>query len=485
MLLSGKKDPMLHRFIGRKREVQLLDELFKKNSSSLVVIRGRRRIGKSRLAQEFSKEISHYIFSGLPPTKGVSAAAQKEEFARQLQREMKIPLPRADDWGDLFWALSAQAATGKIVIVLDEISWMGSKDPSFLGKLKTAWDLYFKNNPQLILILCGSISSWIEKNILNSTGFMGRISLDIVLEELPLSECNEFWNAEQDHISAFDKFKVLAVTGGVPRYLEEILPNQSAETNIQRLCFQKEGLLFSEFERIFSDLFSTKSIIYKKIVERLANGPCELKDIYTALKVEKSGVISTYMDDLVTAGFVSKDFTWQLKTSLDSKLSHYRLKDNYLRFYLKYIEPNKKKIEKQALKLPPEWQSAMGLQFENLVLNNRKAIHRILGIDPSEITNDNPFFQRKTITHSGCQIDYMIQTKYKTCYLCEIKFSAEKVTRTVIDEVQRKIDSMNLPKNISIRPVLIHVNGVDESIIQSDFFSSIIDFKLILQEGTK
>lgn len=473
---------MLHPFIGRKRELGLLNDLFKKKSASLVVIRGRRRIGKSRLAQEFAKKTSYYIFSGLPPTKDVTAHDQREEFARQLHRELKVPLPRTENWGDLFWHLAQQTQKGKMVLVLDEISWMGSKDHTFLGKLKTAWDLYFKNNPQLILILCGSISSWIEKNILSSTGFMGRISLDIVLEELPLCECNEFWNSEQDRVSAFDKFKVLSVVGGVPRYLEEILPNQSAETNIQRICFQKEGFLFSEFERIFSDLFSTRSAIYKKIVTRLAEGPCELKDIYTSLKVEKSGVITGYMDDLVTSGFVSHDFTWHLKTGSDSKLSHYRLKDNYLRFYLKYINPNKKKIEKQALKLLPQWQSAMGLQFENLVLSNRAILQQILGIDPSEIVNDNPFFQRKSRSRQGCQIDYMVQTKFGTCYLCEIKFCNREITRSVIDEVKQKIRCLVLPRNISIRPVLIHVNGVDDYVLESAFFSSIIDFNELLNK---
>jgi uncharacterized protein len=471
---------MQHSFVGRKRELQMLDELFKKKSASLVVIRGRRRIGKSRLAQEFANKIPHYFFSGLPPTNGISAADQREEFARQIQRELKIPLPRADDWGDLFWHIAQHTQKGKIVLVLDEISWMGSKDPTFLGKLKTAWDLYFKNNPQLILILCGSISLWIEENLLSSTGFMGRISLDIILDELPLYECNEFWNAEKDRASAYDKLKVLSVIGGVPRYLEEILPNQSAETNIQRLCFRKEGFLFSEFERIFSDLFSTRSAIYKTIVERLSDGPCELVDIYKALKVEKSGVVSGYMDDLVTAGFVSHDFTWHLKTGLDSKLSHYRLKDNYLRFYLNYIEPNKKKIERQGLKLLPQWQSTMGLQFENLVLSNRKTVQQILDIDPSEIVNDNPFFQRKVKNRQGCQIDYMIQTKFGTCYLFEIKFSSQEITRSVIEEVKKKIQSLALPKNISIRPIIIHVNGVDEYVKESDFFSSIIDFKDLL-----
>ncbi len=473
---------MLHTFIGRKKELLMLQELFKKKSSSLVVMRGRRRIGKSRLAQEFAHKTPHYIFSGLPPTQPISAADQREEFARQLQREMKIALPRADDWGDLFWHLAQQAQKGKIVLVLDEISWMGSKDPTFLGKLKIAWDLYFKNNPQLILILCGSISSWIEKNILSSTGFMGRISLDIILEELPLYECNEFWNAEQDRVSAFDKLKILSVVGGVPRYLEEILPSQSAEMNIQKLCFRKEGFLFSEFERIFSDLFSNRSAIYKTIVNRLSTGPCELQDLYSALGVEKSGTVSGYMDDLVTSGFVSHDFTWHLKTGQDSKLSHYRLKDNYLRFYLKYIEPNKKKIEKQELRLFPQWQSAMGLQFENLVLSNRKSIQQLLRIDSSEIANDNPFFQRKSKNQSGCQIDYMIQTKFGTCYLCEIKFSGQKIARNVIDEVKQKIHHLTLPKNVSVRPVLIHVNGVDEEIQESDFFSALIDFKDLLQK---
>jgi uncharacterized protein len=481
-LLLKQGTGMPHSFIGRKRELQLLSELFEKKSASLVVIRGRRRIGKSRLVQEFAKTTPHYVFSGLPLTNKITAADQREEFARQIQREIKIQLPHADDWGDLFWHLSQQAQRGKIVLVLDEISWMGSKDPTFLGKLKIAWDLYFKNNPQLVLILCGSISSWIEENILSSTAFMGRISLDIILEELSLAECNEFWNAEQDIVSAFDKFKILSMTGGVPRYLEELLPNQSAETNIQKMCFHADGILLSEFERIFSDLFLTRNTIYKDIVERLAEGACELEDIYTALGVQKSGVVSGYMDDLVSVGLVSQDSTWHLKTGLDSKLSHYRLKDNYLRFYLKCICPNKNMIEKKDLRLLFELQSVMGLQFENLVLSNRKTVQQILGIEPSEIVNDNPFFQSKTKNRPGCQIDYMIQTRFGTCYLCEIKFSNEKIKNNIINEIKTKIKNLSLPKNMSIKPVLIHVNGVDSEIEKSGFFSKIISFNDFFQK---
>ena len=120
---------------------------------------------------------------------------------------------------------------------------MGSEDPDFLGQLKTAWDLHFSENPDLILILCGSVSSWIEENILKSTGFVGRISFDMVLDELSIAESGEFWGAQRDKVSGYEKFKVLSVTGGIPKYLEEIIPSQSAEDNIHRLCFQSQWVI--------------------------------------------------------------------------------------------------------------------------------------------------------------------------------------------------------------------------------------------------
>ena len=92
------------------------------------------------------------------------------------------------------------------------------------------------------------------------------------------------------------------------------------------------------------------------------------------------------------------------------------------------------------------------------------------------------FFSVKLKIDQGCQIDYMIQTKFGTCYLCEVKFSSQPITRSVIDDVKQKIRTLALPKNISIRPVLIHVNGVDESLLESDFFSSIIDFNNLLHK---
>ncbi len=470
-------------FIGRKTELEELKFLLTKKSASLVVIKGRRRIGKSRLAQEFGKSFKQsYFFSGLPPTEGVTAKHQKEEFIRQMN-EAEVPRLLAEDWGDLFKDLAKHCSKGSCLLVLDEISWMGMKDATFLGKLKTAWDLHFSKNPSLILILSGSQSTWIEKNILNSSGFVGRISYTLTLEELSLAECNEFWSPNQNKISAYEKLKVLSVTGGVPRYLEEIQARQSAEENIKRLCFKREGFLFDEFEQIFSDLFSKRSEKYKEICRRLAEGPCSMEDIVKSLGRHKKGHskggdISESLEDLIKTGFVTRDFTWDIKTATVSKLSHYRLSDNYLRFYLKCIEPQKIKISNGLSGLPITWTSVLGLQFENLVLSrkNRFKIYDLLKLTPEEIVCGSPYFQTKTSSRKGCQIDLMIQTKHNTLYVCEIKFSKNEVESEVIREVQQKISRMLVPKNFSLRPVLIHAGGVSESLLEADFFSHIIDF---------
>jgi len=276
------------------------------------VIRGRRRIGKSRLAEEFSKSFSKsYILTGIPPDSNVTAKSQIDEFSRQLNRA-KVSLKESEDWGDSFTDLALHCKSGKILIILDEITWMGSKDPTFLPKLKTIWDTYFKKNPQLILIISGSNSTWIEKNILSSTGFVGRISCQIHLKELPLHRCNEFWKSKF-HLSPYEIFKLLAITGGVPRYLEEIRTDLTAEQNILNLCYKPEGILFNEFDQLFSDLFSSRNLLYKNIISQTVDQKPSLKDITHSLGKKPGGDFSEYLNELVESGFIIKDLDWNIK----------------------------------------------------------------------------------------------------------------------------------------------------------------------------
>ncbi len=253
-------------FIGRKAELARLSLLRDKKTASLVVVTGRRRIGKSRLITEFAKHTSFFQFSGLPPTEKTTTQDQRDEFARQLHRQ-GFPNVMANDWSQLFALLSAKIATGIHVVLLDEISWMGDKDPNFLGKLKNIWDMDWSKNPELIVVLCGSVSSWVEKNILSSTGFFGRISEHIKLDPLSLVECNQLLEALGFKGSAYEKLILLSVTGAIPWYIEQINPKLGASENIRRLCFTPQGLLAQEFKKLFHDLFGRRNEIYQKIVK--------------------------------------------------------------------------------------------------------------------------------------------------------------------------------------------------------------------------
>ena len=477
----------MRRFLGRENELQLLLDLGQKKSASFVVIKGRRRVGKSRLVEELSKHFTQfYVFTGLPPDHKMTALQQLEEFSRQIALQFNTPFARYNDWGDAFWAVGERIQSGRVLLFFDEISWMGSEDAAFLGKIKNLWDLRLSKNPKLLFVICGSASAWIEENILSSTGFVGRISHTLTLGELPLSVCSKFWPS---HVSTYEKLKLLAITGGIPKYLEEVYPNKSAEENIKRLCFMPGGFLVEEFDRMFSGIFLRSSIFYKRILEVLGAGPRTQIEISSILSSDtKLGRLSEYLWELELAGFIAKDHTWNFKSGRDTRIQRFRLADNYIRFYLKYIEKNRSKIERNAfafksLTALPEWSCIMGLQCENLVLHNRQKLRQLLKIPAEDVICENPFFQKKTLHKSGCQIDYLIQTKFGTLYVCEIKFSKAPIGNSIVQEMELKLKTLSVPRGFSLRPVLIHVNGVTQDVIDADYFAAIVDLGQLLVDS--
>ncbi|NGX62011.1 MAG: hypothetical protein K940chlam9_01504 [Chlamydiae bacterium] len=476
------------KFIGRKSELEALNDLLQKKMASLVVIKGRRRIGKTRLIEEFSKGKKFFRFSGLAPDKGITAQSQRDEFAYHLSKQTGLPEIKTDDWSKLFTLLAEKTKSGRCIILLDEITWMAQGDPTFLSKLKNAWELFYKRNNKLILILCGSISAWIEKNILSSTGFFARISRKITLEELPLNRCNELLETIGFTRSNYEKFLILSLTGGIPWYIELVNPKHSANDNIRSLCFDPDGILVDEHKYIFHDLFGKRSGIYEKITRYLANQPSEYSELVEGVQYTSSGIFSDYLEELIEAGYISRDFSWDFKTGKDKAISLYRLSDNYLRFYYKYIHPKINQIQKGQyrdiqISSLPGWNGMIGFQFESLVLKNRKIIQEKLHIlSPEQIVYDNPYFQKKTKRVPGCQIDYLIQTRLNSLFVCEIKFSKNELTTSVIQEVQEKIKRVVKTKNFTCIPILIHVNGVSSSVVESDYFYKIIDFSDCLSD---
>ena len=467
-------------FIGRDQELKRLENLSNKRGASFVVVRGRRRIGKSRFVQEFGKNKGLLKFSGLAPNKKMTAQDQREHFANQLTIQLSIAKPDSADWYNLLLALAQNIKKENTVILLDEISWMAQNDPTFLPKLKEIWDSEFNDRSNLILIVCCSISSWIEKNIMSSTGFFGRICELITLSELPIQDSLKLLDSVKFKGSHLEKFILLTVSGGVPWYIILLGSTINLNNNISNLCFHEDGILVTEYKRVFHDLFGKRSEVYSQIVHFLANGPQENNAIAKGINYSRSGLLSEYLDDLVLSGFLAKDITWSFKTGLNRKIFRYRLKDNYLRFFIKVIEPNLGKIQRghfvnQSYTNMPNFNSTTGLQFENLVLNNREHIYKSLGIQRQNIIADNPYFQRGTKKITGCQIDLLIQTNLKHFYLCEIKFSQKTIGTKVIKEVSDKLQAIELPGGFAISPVLIHYGELSDQLEDADFFIQTID----------
>jgi hypothetical protein len=283
-------------------------------------------------------------------------------------------------------------------------------------------------------------------------------------------------------------YKLLSIVGGVPWYLEQFNPNITADDNIKQLAFEKNGLLVTEFDRIFHDLFNGKGVTYKRILDSLKDGARTLSEIRQNIEFAHSGTLSQMMEHLIVAGFVVKQSLWSFKTAQPLKQSLYRISDPYMRFYLKVIEPNLGTIadggfDQAPLSTMPGFETHMGLQLEALLLQNRPLLLEKLGISPVDIVRSGPYRQTKTTTQQGCQIDYLIQTKTHSLFICEFKFKRREISSDIITEMQEKISRLKTPKGFAKVAVLFHLSGVASSVATNPYFYRIVDIVDFLENN--
>lgn len=284
-------------------------------------------------------------------------------------------------------------------------------------------------------------------------------------------------------VSANEKIKILSITGGIPKYLEEININQGAEENIRNFCFSESGYLHNEFDKIFNDIFNKRASVYKDILKTILNKKLSPKEIAHQLDTTQNGDLTQHLHDLELAGFVQREFAWDFKGKTKEH-SQVRIKDNYIRFYLKYIEPNKERIKKNlfschTLDSLNGWDSIMEFQFENLIYDNMIDVLNFLQLSPQNILQYGSYFQTKTLVRQGCQIDLLILDKRNKLYVCEIK-CRKKIGTSVIKEVEEKTKRLKFPKNFSIRPCLIYTGEISKNLLQNDYFDTIINFENLL-----
>ena len=476
-------------FVGREYYLERLDALWRKSVSSLVVITGRRRIGKSTLVETFAARTGcRFIeIEGLAPDKDMTNKKQIENFCACLAKATGSPEAKADNWPKAFDALEAAlGGRGKTIVFLDEISWMGGYDTSFAAYLKNAWDMQFSRHPRVILVLAGSVSAWIQENILQSKAFVGRVSLDVTLPELPLPSCRAFWGRKAERTALRDIIDVLSVTGGVPKYLQEIDPSLPADENIRQLCFTPEGYLFKDFDVLFGDVFGAAAA-KRRILLALADGPLSISEMSKRFGREPGGNLSADLRDLMAAGFVASSAGKNPETGSDVREVRYRLRDNYARFYLRFIAPKAEAIREGLFQFAtldrlPGWDSIMGLQFENLVLNNLKPLCSFIGLGGRLVTSAAPYVRRSGKTTSGVQVDLLIQTP-KSAYVVEIK-RRMRISAAVENEVQEKVERLRVPRGVSVRTVLVYDGVLAPEVEENGYFDYLVSIERLFEEKT-
>ena len=475
-------------FYGRQEQIADLERLWGKRTSSFVTCRGRRRIGKSTLIEHFAKVSGARLImiEGLRPAKNLSNSTELAHFSAQLSvaagKDFEVP----SNWFKAFLDLDSVITNGKrTVVLLDEISWMSHYDPSFAGTLKTAWDRYLKKHPRLILVVCGSVSSWIKENIIDDGAFYGRRSLDIVVPELPLSECVKFWGKSLERIELREVIDILSVVGGVPRYLEELTTATGANENIRSMAFRPQSILRTDFDEMFQDVITRQPTMCARIIRLLVVDAMSSAEIAGKLDIDRNGNVNKALQQLEEAGLVACDEGKNPETGENLREKRYRLKDNYCRFYLKYIEPEKAVIDKGQYKLGTldqleGWDAVKGLAFENLVVNNCTMLCPLLGIGKATITSVAPYRRAgsRNGTRCGLQVDLLLQTR-RTVYLIEVKRKLQ-IGREVIGEMEEKVRLLPRRSGVSVRTALVYEGNLAPIVEADGYFDAIIPFRRLL-----
>lgn len=471
-------------FYGREDILSDLNALWKKRAPSLVTCRGRRRVGKSTLVEKFAERSgARFIrIEGARPKAKMTNADELAAFAEQLSAATGAEDSPPSNWLNAFLRLDGKISDAeRTVVLLDEVSWMAHYDLRFSSTLKVAWDGHFKKHPKLVFFVCGSVSSWILENMIQNGSFYGRRSMDIVVPELPLSECAKFWGRAASRIDSREIVDVLSVTGGIPRYLEEIDPGATANENIRRLAFRPKSLLREDFDEMFTDVITRLPSLTALVVRTLVDDARTVSDVASILGMDKNGHLSSVLSQLEEAGIVSADEGKNPASGRQMREKHYRLRDNYTRFYLKYVEPVKNTIDGGTFAFGSldelrGWESVMGLAFENLVVNNAAQLTARLGIGGAHVMSCAPY--RKSGKKGGVQVDLLIQTP-RSVYVVEAKRRRE-IGGDIVAEMEERVSKIPKKPGRSVRTALVYDGKLAPIVEAEGYFDAVVPFRLLL-----
>ena len=432
-------DMIMHtKIVGRKQEISKLRELYSSGKPEFVAVYGRRRVGKTFLVREmFEKE---FIFDLAGLAKG-GLKKQLLNFHFSMQRSSKQDFMTPVSWLEAFEQLIAlleNSTKKRKVIFIDEISWLDTQKSGFLTALEHFWNGWACSKKEIMLIVCGSATSWIINNLINNHGGLyNRITASIQLQPFTLHETELFLQSKNIGFSHYQIAEIYMIMGGIPFYLEKLKRGNSVAQNIDNLFFSKTGEFKNEFNNLYASLFNNADD-YEKIVEVLSGNRSGLtrKEIIERTGIKSGNRITTILNDLEYTGFIRSYAQPKRKNG-----QLFQLIDSFTLFHFHFLHKNSFRDEKfwtNSLNTPKH-NTWAGLSFEILCLLHTHEIKKkleILGVQSVEYT------WRGKNSETAVQIDLIIDRADNIVNLCEIKYAKIKylITKEYEEKLREKIE---------------------------------------------
>ena len=417
------------RLIGRNDEIRKLERCMERPEAQLIVVQGRRRVGKTFLVQQFFKNGFDFKFTG---EYLASRSVQLENFVLELNRRTHSKHEPPKSWKEAFEMLRAYLTTlpegEKHVIFLDEMPWMDTPRSGFLSAFEYFWNDFGSGMNDLVVIVCGSATAWITENIeRNKGGLFNRKTCSLFLQPFCLRETAEYLQMIGIDWSEYDIAQCYMILGGIPYYLSFLNPDETLNENVDDLFFRKNAELAEEFDNLFRTLFSG-SEEYELIVSMLSRKRygMTLAEIARKGKLTLNGNLSNKIQQLVQSGFVRVNpFYGQKK-----KDTRYQLADYFSLFYCRFAREYYGKDEHFWSRMTdnPARTVWAGLTYELLCRDHLNQIRQKLSI--AGVLTETSTWQTRTTEEDpeseGAQIDMVIDRRDHVISLCEIKYSVHE-----------------------------------------------------------
>ena len=414
---------MSNKIIGRQYEYKRLQRCMEEDSAQLVIVYGRRRVGKTFLINQFFNGRFDFKVTGL---NNEPKEAQFKTFMIELNAQTGKENKNPTDWIDAFQLLKEYLCSlqknEKHVVFFDEFPWFDTPKSDFLAAFEWFWNDWGSTQDNLIFIICGSSTSWMVENIdRNKGGLFNRQTCRLYLEPFTLKETEEYLRSKNIEWERRDIAECYMVMGGIPFYLSQIDNDLDYAQNIDNLFFRKRAVLWDEFEHLYKTLFSN-SEQHIKVVDALSTKRIGLtkKEILQKTKLPANGLFSKVLNNLVNSGFVR---VYQFYGGKKTK-TLYQLADYYTMFYYKFLKNNDGRDESfwsHGLKSSAR-NAWAGFTFEQLCKDHIKQIKEKLGIS-GVLTQESSWFVQGDENEDGAQIDMIIDRDDRIINLCEMKFS--------------------------------------------------------------